>query len=325
MANPKIVEQRKTILRARGVPEKFVAALATRRGGRGGLILLFQIVPLIAFLSSFVLFHRAFDGWLYNRLYPEARQSLLFMGADTTQAVVMAALMTWVAGFVLLALWSARRPVRPWPAPSPAATRLRTLSPGETVDTLLRDDRYAALDALPDDTAFLGALPKAKAVKPRQENRWAIGFTIVYGVVMVGLLGFAPLIALTHYTVVRGDTVEVHYGQRTRILPLSAVRAVHIACHDNSGSRPRVDYWLDYGARGIELWEDSDPLHGFDTRQVAAQLAQIDAHLAQRRVPIVRAPATGGLADDAEDCVNDIAKTWPAADRAQFHHLVFGS
>ncbi len=327
MASQKTIEQRKAILRARGVPEKFVHNLATRKSGVGFLVIsvLLLIVPMIAVPAALLGASHLTIGWLYAALYPDARTSLLFLGEVPTLGLSLGAFMLAILIYMGIAIWHASRPVRPYPGADATASRLRALAQTETVDTLKRDTHYANLDHLADDRAFLTAIAPKTSDAQSRANRKSVVILITCIVVMTGVFLSLPIIAFSRYVLVRGDTVELHDFRYQRQYALSAARQTYVRCHDNTGGTPDFDYGVEYPDVYISLYQSSDVVHNLNEPQVIARLSVIAARLDAMHIKVHRLVSGGSLADDAEDCVNDVARTWSAADRARLHQLVFGS
>ncbi len=108
MANAKEIEKRKAILRARGVPEKFVDNIA-RRKGYGAAPTMYVIVGMAVILATVLLPIVMEDqavAFLTADLYPHARFSLLFFPSDQLSTLILfgsisAAAITFLAAYVV--------------------------------------------------------------------------------------------------------------------------------------------------------------------------------------------------------------------------------
>lgn len=166
MASPDEIDKRKAILRARGVPERFIDNLARRRNPRFGYLMLPAL--LVSMAASMATFHfsPAIDTWLAPRFFPDSRDSLIFyMPVWPTMVLGLGAMCGVLYALFLYALISGARKPAPFPAYDSQAWILRTLRDGESVETVAPNAAYAALSGLADDQAFLAALRKPWTLK----------------------------------------------------------------------------------------------------------------------------------------------------------------
>ncbi len=313
MASRKTLDRRRAVLRARGVPEKFVEAIARRRGPLGFIVglLLRLFLPIIAVVALTSYFSRVINVTVAPWLYGAPAASFLVLGPDIAMDL------SWIGAVVALALVfthmvAVNGPARRSPAADQQALLLRSGHPA----TVKRNDRYAALGDLPDDRAFLDAVRQPVATKAGR--LWVIWLVML----VLGAVEIAN--QLSRFTVVRGDTIEMHHWGRTKPYRLSDAGRVEVACHDNGG----FAYRLYYGHRVIGIDRRyaylHDALHDLGPGQVIERLSVIDARLSALHVRIDRVPPMGSPADEAGRCVGRTAANWPAADRAVLRRLVFG-
>lgn len=318
MASPKRIERRKAILKARGVPDKFIDAIATRKRGDAlviGFALAFLIL-LFGLIIALTLCGYAVTAWLDGLLHPAARNSLLVYHGNAIATLPSFLILPMVfAGYLFTTGLQSRR-VKPWPAFSVIANRLRSDTSGQPSEAIQPSADYSKLAGLPDDAAFLNALrPPKTTADPGSEG--------VLAVLCLPLLlsclfaGWATIDSLTSYKVLRTDAYEVHNLSGPRIYPLADARLAYVLCR---GAQYRFDYRVRWPGMTVSLWEASDPLHHLDRRQIIERLATIDNNLTRDHVRVDRMPPS----PEAEACVAADAEGWPQADRALLHRLVFG-
>ncbi len=318
MARQAQVDKRKAILKARGVPERFIDNIARRKLPFGFLFaILAGFVVFIAAIVGLLYFSDTWQGWLATYLYPEAGNSLLaYSSTDLVGGVLFGLTVIGFVVYVLALMNLASLKARPFPAYSPVGVGLYTLKPGETLDTLFPNPNYAKYADLIDDQAFLNA------VAPPRPPAWLkIFIPIVLLPVLLPLLG---ILSTSHdYKAIDLGAVRFHVGGRTLTYRLADAEYAYVLCY--SGERGgRFDYRLQYPKRTISLWNYNEIVHHLSEEQIAGRLARIDARLAQLHVPIHRMPVTDSPHYDAVSCVQNISRSWSPQGRKTLEHLVFG-
>ncbi len=321
MARSSKVETYRAVLRARGVPERFVEALATRKGPP--MRVLFSLALMFAGLMALMVAD-AWAGdpvshWLASWFCRPAPGSLLIFTAEAPMAALFAMLAASIVpmfSIVTLVSGISSGRVKPAPAHDYKATSLRTLRPGETLETLRPDANYQNLAGLADDTAFL------QAIRPTTKTpSWSYYY---FALIIVAILamGVSPLLSLGDYKEVTADAVYLHKSGKTRSYRLADAQYAYITC--STGDRyPRFDYRLVYPKLTISVWNWHDDVHRLSGGQVMQRLGQVDEALVANHVRIDRMPA-GGPRDEAEACIAQFARTWSTADRRLMRRLVIG-
>jgi hypothetical protein len=320
MASQSDIDRRKAILRARGVPERFVDALARRRGPivKRCLMALIAAAPIAAFTAAFNF--NEINAWLTPMLYTSRADSLLF-SADNDPATGVIAALLGLGTPAAIWLYHVVRLLRPGPFPtySGIADVLRHLSPGERLDRIKPWARYTVLADLPDDQAFLNVLHL-----PRFWSWPSVLFQLILAAVMAFTLwkGVIPAFTPGPYWEATLDTLEVHADGRTVTRRFADAQYAYVICYS---SHTTFDFRLHFPDRPVSLWKASDPMHRLDREQVVERLAQIDNRLAQLHVRVDRMPATGRFHDDAVACVNQMSDRWSPEGRKALQRLVFGN
>ncbi len=315
MASRKTLDRRRAVLRARGVPEKFVEAIARRHGPFVFAALLFlQLVVSIAIAFAVTtVFGQAINRFLAPWLYGAPAASLLVIGANIAQELNAAGVMVAVA-LVLAQLSAFNGPARRSPAADRLALRLRAGDPA----TVKHNPDYGLcgiLSGMTDDRAFLDVVRSfgRKTARPPFWMMWLF----LSG---VGLVNVAN--TLSDYTVVRTDAIEVHHWGRVQLYLLADTDHAEVTCRGEGGFEYRL---MSKGGKMVSLLAHDDDVHGYSAAQAAERLSVIDARLSALHVRIDRVPPAGSPADEAGRCVARKAAYWPAADRAVLRRLVFGN
>ena len=319
MTRTQIIEHRKAILRARGVPERFIDALARRRR-YDGVSLSLGIIAWLLLMAMIITNHLdvSIDALVFPYIYPirPTGNALIYAPTGIT-------FFAFTCGFLLLGLLvlviclrlALRREGRA-PAYSPTASYLRTLRPSETLDTLTPARLYATLEHCADDRAFLIALNKT------YKGRWWWRFVIVYGAVMI-LGGAASMVYVAFDTgfdfeVVRADAIELHHAFKTTTYPLATAKAAYVTCY--SGRDADFEYRVVFPKRTVVLWLN-DPDQG---DVITAKLSALDGRLNALHVPIYRMPATGSPGFDGSECVRDLTSDLKLKHPENLRALVLG-
>ncbi len=316
MTDSSLIARRKATLRARGVPEKFIDAIATRKNGAlvSLLLVLVFVMPLFGLIFGSFVFSGPLTAWLDKARDPLLLDSLLVYHTSAASSVALATALPWV--FVMFFASDAlqRWRTRPWPAFSIIGNRLRSDASGRAPEAITRDADYAKLADLPDDTAFLNALRPSKT---SAGNRFMTAWMFLTFVPVIVAAGYLAIDGAASYNVLRTDTFEVHSLSDTQTHRIADARLAYVLCR---GIGYRFDYRVRWPDTTVSLWEASDPLHHLDERQVIERLNTIDSTLARDHIRVDRMPPS----PEAEACVAAMAKGWPQADRARLHRLVFG-
>lgn len=319
MASQSVIDHRKTVLRARGVPERFVDALARRRQ------VPLNVVCSLAFFAFAIIisvFDKQYMGavttFLTPRLYHHQSGALLFSQSPGFGLLPMCAIF-FLAAFVLPPVLRAanRKTARPFPAHDERANDLRDLQPWEELFLLKPAFSPEAFENLDDDAAFLDV------VMPRPDF---LGRNHLLSDLVVFLLpiSVSALMATTamDYQTVMTDKIVVYRLLETLEYRLDKADRAVILCRDY-GSKPGFSYTLVYGKESFNLWQPDD-LHGLTGPEHMRRLAQVDNTLKAAGVSIERLPATGSPGADANMCANRLTKGWKRADRRDFDVLTSG-
>ena len=329
MAGEAKLKARRAILRARGVPDRFVDKLATRRG-MPLLVWAFPVLLIAGFLAAdfaVVAGSTSRTAPLQSLIGPfifgPVGPHLLFTpGNGLVGFILMGSLWALIAGYVLILLvyiWvTSSRPVSAWPAYSPMATTLRALRKGETPATVKRDDSFAELAYLPDDRAFLQAL---KDKVPKNRARVA---NLAFVFAFLSFMAAVPGVQAWHdYQLVTTDTLEFHHAFKTQIYALKDAQQADVVCYADQSEG--FQYRLVFNNRVFVVSRGFDTYGQLTRAQVIGRLVQLDQRLAQLGIPIHRMPSSGSPADDAKACIDHWAALSKSGDAAALTRLVFGS
>ncbi len=301
MVSAKTIEHRKAVLRAKGVPERFVEALATRKaGGLGGILGALALYAGVYGAGGLELtYHLDPTPWVRQWLYGGISQGLFFspggIFAFFPMFFMVAPLLILMFGG--LALWAALFPerVRPWPAYSAMAAALRTLGRNRTLKTTQPSPRYRQLGHLTSEVAFLEALVREQPVQLAKTTMWML--------VILAILPLLPAaLAARDYVRITEQAVEMHHAWGTRIVAIKDIRRVETVCVD-SGKASGFHYTLVLPVQRLELYPTPSFSELSDRRQVLVHLKSMDAFLRSRKVP-------------------DLAMGTNGQSRAQYNHCV---
>lgn len=321
MASAKTIEKRKAVLRARGVPEKFIDNIARRKGlsSRMALVLVLWLVfmaLLMAPLFGLLAFSDQITAWLAPLIYPEARSSLLFWTSDDFSLVLCFAVVgALLIVAVTLLFRVVRKSVRPFPAFHMLAEHLRTLGAYETLETIPYEPRLAGLDTLADDTAFLQT---ARPVK----RRTPIAFPLIMGGVFL-LYAASHVVGAFDRKAVDLDAIRQSDLQGQTTHSFKTARYAYVTCYDNSGWS-RFNYHIVFPDGSFSVWQWSDPVHGLTTAGVLDRVDRIDRRLSSLGIPVYRMPQTGSPAFDGSACVAKLSQEWGLKSPETLRRLVFG-
>ena len=320
MPKPAKIETYKAILRARGVPERFIDAIARRSGSSpASLVLLVFWLASMAVMAAGFIYLNAIDRFILPLLYPHAAGSLLFFPPVSFEdlhvtGLVLVFMLMMIFAVVIAGLRSGS--AKPSPAYDSQAYAMRTLRQGETLETLYPNPAYQALADLPDDTAFLAATRPKVA-----RSRYAV---IPFALLPVIFMSLPGLMGLGTYKDVTSDAVRLHMGASTTVYRLADAQYAYVLCGGLGDDRALFDYRLVYPHKTISLWARRDNLHDLSDEQVMQRLAQIDTALTRAGVRVDRMPATGSPRDDALSCIDSEGRYWSRADQALLRRLVLG-
>jgi hypothetical protein len=313
MARQAEIDKRKAILTARGVPERFIDAIARRNSIPAFLITLFIAAAVFAaVVMALMALSASIEAWLAPRFYAAALDSLIFyMPSAPVMLLFLAAMTLWLLSFPVTLAMAFRRQSSPSPAYHGLAVTLRTLRPGETLATVKADETYAALSGLADDQAFLNAV-RPPNTKPVVNILVSLVVLIPVAVNLVGTLADAG-----KFRDVTLDAVRLHDHGRVTLYPLAKADYAEARCDAKHG----FDYRLHFPGQTVSLWTYRDPLHRLDDVQILDRLTRVDDRLISLHVPIRRLPATG----DAKSCVEKTVQRWKLTDGQPLERLVFGN
>ena len=319
MTRAQIIEHRKAVLRARGVPERFIDALATRKRYDGWSLSLGIIATLLvlAIVVSSNL-DLSIDALVFPYIYPHSpgRDALIYAPDGITFFAYTCCFLLMGLLFLIISLRLAFRREGRAPAWSAEASRLRTLRPPETLDSLKPSARYTALEHCADDRAFLIALGKTYKV------RWLWRVITLFGPVMILVMAVSMVYVAFDtgfdFRVVRSDAIEMHHAFQTKTYPLATAKAAYVTCY--SGRDADFEYRVVFPQRTVALWLNDPDLGDTITRR----LGVLDAHLNALHVPIYRMPATGSPGFDGSACVRDLTSDLNLKHPENLRALVFG-
>ena len=319
MTRTQIIEHRKAVLRARGVPERFIDALATRKRYDGWSLSL-GIIAALLLPAMIVTSHLdvSIDALVFPYIYPHSpgRDALIYAPDGITFFAYTCCFLVMGLLFLIIGLRTASTREGRAPAWSAEASRLRTLRPPETLDSLKPSARYAALEHCADDRAFLVALGKI-----HKAHLWW-RFVTLFGPVMILVTAVSMVYVAFdtgfNFRVVRADAIEMHHAFQTRTYPLATAKAAYVTCYSDRDAD--FEYRVVFPQRTVALWLN-DPDQG-DT--ITRRLGVLDAHLTALHVPIYRMPATGSPGFDGSACVRDLTSELKLKHPENLSALVFG-
>ena len=322
MASAKEIEKRKAILRARGVPEKFIDNIARRKGpGAVPFALAAVLMALVlAAIALPILLDDHIEAFLTPYLYPQARPSLLFysshgLGPAMTSVSLFLTVTIYCAAIALAVTRGRRQPAKPFPAFDSFAVSLRGLRENETLESVLPDIRFTVLDHLPDDAAFLDAA--------RPARRKANLLPLLLGPAIFGMMIATQAGAVFDTKTVGLDAIRIQrLGHETTYL-LKDAKLAYVVCYSGPDNL-QFDYRIIFHGRTISLKEWRDPIHGLDDAGVIDRIDQIDRQLNRLNVPVYRMPRGGSPAIDGTLCVARMSRSWTARSADTLRRLVFG-
>lgn len=301
------LEQRKAALRVRGVPERFVEAIATRKemarwpGVLWGAPL---IVSLVAFAAYMFPIFRLAARLIYAGAPPHL---LLWTGVSfilfVALLIAVVGVPLWVFGFLSrLTGRAGRHPAANW-----MASNLRApISDGET----LSSERLlpaAQTERIADERAYLNALVRrvSAAIYPRVFG--------VFAVLWLPMIALGAWVMFT-YTIVTPDAVISRNPFHTQVLPLRTLSRVNVEC---GMDRSRADF---HYRLVFPKWTEDANIYWADVSRAEAlhRLSALDARLGALHVPVVRA---GGA--DTQACATALVRQ-DRADPGDVQRLVFG-
>jgi hypothetical protein len=319
VASTKEIEKRKAILRARGVPEKFIDNIARRKGATGLTIavILAATAAMMALLIGPMAYEDHVISILAPYLFPYADHSLLFRGGNGIGSTLSFAAFFCV--FMVLIVWSDRRrnrPSRPFPAYDITAASLRIVRQNENLETIAPNPAYSGLDYLPDDTAFL------TRIRPERQKgqAWAwVGASCILLFPMAAHL--VPAFITTSADL---DAVTERSLQKTTVHAVKDAKFAYAVCYDNPRGQPDFDYRVAFKDTTISLWQRKDPVHELEGDGIVERIGRIDQRLKALGIPIHRMPTAGSIGVDGEECVTHATRYWHLKSPETLHRLVFG-
>lgn len=322
MASAKVIEKRKAVLRARGVPEKFIDNIARRNGpwvmvvGAVGLWLAVWALLMTSIFGS-LFFTATINAWLAPFIYPRARDSLLFEVPDDLAITVGLT----IVGFVIVVAFivmvrAGRGPVRPFPAYSVFGEYLRNIGGYETLDTIVHQPHLSEMDHLIDDRAFL---QDARPPKAKMRLTALLVFTALF---LLFLL--SRVVGIFDTTSVDREAIRLGDWQGETPYPLKTAKFAYVTCYDNPGLSTRFNYRIVFARDTFSIWQWSDPVHGLNEAGVIDRIDQVDRQLARLNVPIYRAPPTGIPDHDPSTCIAKLSRYWHLKSPETLRHLVSG-
>ena len=301
MASEKQLDNRRQVLRARGVPEAFVEKLATRGDGVVSelMIMVIGFVALLVFSVTGVFWITPALGQLGRLLYGHARPALLIGSEGLTFGLVFAMLALLLVSLLMAgASTLLRRPAKPWPAYNATASGLRQLGRGEKLTSLRPNKAYAALATQPDDTAFLDALAARSA-------RFAWRVPAIFAVAFI----VACALASQCYWRLTATAYEVHRPWGSHVYPLSTVESAEITCGPQGRTMDVFRYWLvfpegRYDIAEMQIFTQPE----LNWQGMVDRVAVVNRDLLARKVPV---NAIGGR-DDTAARFNTCLARWRA-------------
>ena len=310
------LEKRRAILRARGIPERFVHNLATRADNwvddALGIALGFAICSVPAFV--YILNKPLIDNAIASLVYLGLPKSELF-GTQVSYwlllgwlwwIVVMAALV--LSGLVL------RRPVKPYPAYSAAAANLRRLGEDESLDTLKPVPEYQALAHLSDDTEFL---------KGTSAHNSAKGWQYLLKYAALPLLVLALICHFDHWSL-EGDTLILQRPWGKRIYSLKEALAVKVDCKGGPDD-DQFRYLVTFPHRTFDLAVRGDGVNRLDEQAVFGRLEKIDAYLRHQNLLIQRETLSVKSSESDGACSSAWADELHPDGQVRFARLLYGA
>lgn len=311
MASEKEIEQRKRILRARGVPEAFVDNIAKRKDNGAHQFLLIAVGLVTAFaLPALFLFDRpVIDDVLAPLLYGNPVSTWMF-GVQISYFVFLGCLWWYITislGVIFeLALGG---PVKPFPAYSSIAVGLRSLSEDDgPLETMKPYPGYQALAHLGSDQAFLEAVNKPKG------RRWHVFWLTV-------LLGVG-LICHFDYWTLQGNEITLHRPWGTRTYDLRHAKYAAVDCRDGEDDN-QLEYDIYFPHKHFELAMRRDVVNRLSEPNVFARIERVDAFLVQAGVPVYREERTAKSAHDDGPCHAIWADPMGRDGTARFDRLLY--
>lgn len=279
MANENDLDKRRQILRARGVPEAFVEAVATRKDSLAANIA-FLVIPaagLLAMGFSAPAWLPSFLGWLGGLLYGHARPALLIGASDIAVAGVLGSLMLLVmVSLIAVACLLLLGPARPWPAYSATASAMRQLGRNEKLTSIRRREAYARLSYLSNDQAFLDAVI-------RMDNAAVYRLPLFVAMAVAAIC----LLASQSYWRLTDQAFEVRRPWSDRVYPLSSVTAAEVSCGPSGRVSDVFKYELVF-PRGrydiVEAQTTTQPEIGWP--EAIARVGRLNQQLVERGVPV---------------------------------------
>ncbi len=287
MASEKTLNRRRTVLRARGVPERFIDNLARRRTGIAGAacIWILTVIAIVLFVPI-AIWGGLYDGVLRleHWLYGDALKSALFVIAPDVLFNTAFIMWMWLSYQVSTVgrIWMLTRPVKPAPAFHIVASHLRRKRWWQKPQPLQRLEDF---EDCTDDADFLKTLKRRSAKK---RNRIVAGYLVLMLLVFPAVVAACGLIWADNYTAVYPDAVEQHSALGVTRHSFDAVRRVDITCvPDRDGLRYTLIF-DDASINILNLWNTS----GADMGALGKDFQDIDGRLSARHVPIRRLAPT---------------------------------
>lgn len=263
-ASPETMEDRRAILRARGVPEAFIDSIASRREGIGMLgngALFF--IPFLLTLGA---------AWMAMQLIAAHAWTLADASTASDAAWFSVVDGGFVGGMALVCLvfvgilgagWLhsfATMRVKPFPAPNANASMLRSAVNGAAASLSDRKMRRVIARAAGEASAdaFLRAIGSA-------ELRFWRRATLVL------LLPCAAAIALTHadHRTVGPSGVTLHSWWTTELVPWSDAKALTTGCNSTKDDEDFL-YYVDFPRHRFDLADDGG--FNFDRPEIAPEI-----------------------------------------------------
>jgi hypothetical protein len=300
MASAKTIEHRKAVLRAKGVPERFIEPLATRKSnGLAELLSFLIVVGLILGWASIQVAVMAPAGeMLADWLYAGVQKASFFSPTILFDyfCIIASLLPTMLVLFGGLAVWSLLFPerVRPWPAYSATATALRMLGRNNSLKSTKPLPQYQQLGHLTSEVAFLEALIWRS---PTQ----LVTVALQSGVVILCLSAGLGFVAANDYIRIVGTRVEVHHAWSTGVFQLSEVTRAESRCQ-NMGKDAGYHYALRLPGTRLELFPAPSVMAG-RRRGILQSLARLDQALWTMKKQDVVVGPPGETADPYNGCI----------------------
>ena len=315
MLSDKTLQYRKSILRARGVPEKFIQYLATRKTNGWGQLGTTGLLAAVLYGAVFAITSQEarLTVLVYGHLNPAILFSPLTFFVFFSMAVLIGVPLIALFGSIVIGMVFFPGRVRPWPASNAWATSLRTLNRNETLKSIKPRIRYQQLGHLTSEVAFLEALVRRS---PAAMLKLFFKLSVIVLLLSAGLWALAA----HDYWQVTAQTVEFHRPWGTRIYALRDVRRVETRCIDG-GKDAGYQYWLVLPDLSLKLFPTINLASNIDKPGTMARLNQIDQRLRALNIPNRATGYRGETSVEFNACVTKWRKESRIVD-PQFPHLV---